>query len=188
MYLRTAIAALLRRVPGKYRSRRSPRHPARPVSRKCQRARRCPHGRDRHHRRPRVRLRAVQDARLPAHEGGGVHVRRRPLAQQYARRARRPGAALHQGDVLPDRQACAVASRDPQGGRRSRSHHRRPHLVARQSREDQRRQGDRGDREGLQRHQDCAGCFTDTLLQIPVPPGQGQSRLSRIAQHRRLLA
>ena len=83
----------------------------------------------------RVRLRAIQDARLPADEGGGVHVRRRSLAQQHARRARRAGAALHQGDVLPDRQACAVASGDPQGGRRGRPHDRRAHLVACQSRQ-----------------------------------------------------
>ena len=36
---------------------------------------------------------------------------------------------------FPDRQARAVASGDPQAGRRRRPHHRRPHLVACQPRE-----------------------------------------------------
>ena len=41
-------------------------------------------------------------------------------------------AAVRQGDVLPHRQACAVAPGDPQGGGRRRPHDRRAHLVARQ--------------------------------------------------------
>ena len=57
-----------------------------------------------------------------------------PWPGNTTRGAGRAGAPLHQGDVLPGRQACPVASGDPQAGRRRRPHHRRPHLVACQPR------------------------------------------------------
>ncbi len=79
--------------------------------RQSQRHGRLPGGRDRHHRRPRLRLAALQDPRLPARPRGGAHLRRRPLAQHHPggpQGARRPMPA---GDLLHDRQARHLLSR-----------------------------------------------------------------------------
>ena len=93
-------------------------------------ARRRAHGRDRHHRRPGLRLRAFQEPRLPARRRGRADLRRRPVAEAHAGGARGARRALHQGDLLPDRQACDLRARHPQAGRRRRPRGRQPHLVA----------------------------------------------------------
>ena len=114
-------------------------------------ARRFPYGRDRHHRRSGLRLRAFQAARLPARPRGRADLRRRSVADH-------PGGAqgacrrMRQGDLLPDRQTRHLLPGNPPSGRRRRSHHRLAHLVARRPFAQQdagRRQG--RNREGHQR-------------------------------------
>ena len=61
---------------------------------------------------------------------GRADLRRRPVAAQHAGRAGGARRPLHQGDLLPDRQALDVGPRNPQAGRRRRPHDRQPHLVA----------------------------------------------------------
>ena len=80
-------------------------------------ARRLAHGRDRHHRRSGLRLRAFQPARLPARPRGRPDLRRRPVAD-HAARAQGAGRRMRQGDVLPDRQARDLLSGNPPAGRR----------------------------------------------------------------------
>ena len=101
--------------------------------RQSRRARRQPRGRDRHHGRTGLRLRAFQAARFSRRQGSGADIRRRSVAGQHAGGAEGAGGRMHQGGVLPDRQARHLSSGDPQAGGRGRPHRRRPHLVARQS-------------------------------------------------------
>ena len=69
------------------------------------------HRRDRHHRRPGLRLRAFQAIRLPARQGGRADLRRRPVAGEHAGRAQGAGRQLPESHVLRDRRARDVASR-----------------------------------------------------------------------------
>ena len=141
-----------------------------------------PDGRGRHHVRPGLRFRAVQGARLPAAEGGRIHLRRWPLAEQHHGGAGGARQSLHEGDLLPDRQARPVSPGDPQGGGGRGPHDRRPHLVARQSRQGEGREGHRGDREGLQRGQARHRHQSFAVLPLPLPAGSGsRADLSRHA-------
>ena len=106
--------------------------PADPVTRKAQprgqhrglrQARRhgpLAHRRDRHHRRARLRLRALQAIRFPARPRSRAHLRRRPVAGEHAGGAQGARRQLPQGDVLRDRRARDVASGNRQAGRRRR--------------------------------------------------------------------
>ena len=116
----------------------APRRPApAPAAREVRRqvrqsecARRLPHGRDRHHRRSGLRLRAFQAARLPARQRSRADLRRRPVAD-HAGGAQGARRRVRQGDLLPDRQARHLLSGNPPAGRGGRPHHRLAHLVAR---------------------------------------------------------
>ena len=81
-----------------------------------ERARRQPRGRDRHHGRTRLRLRAFQAVRLPHRQGSRADLRRRSVAGQHARRAEGAGGRMHQGRVLLDRQARDLSSGNPPPG------------------------------------------------------------------------
>ena len=94
----------------------------------------CTQGRSRHDGRPRLRFRAISPARLPPLQGGGANFRRRALAQQHSRSPERSGSALYKGHFLPNRKACAMASRNSEGGRSGWAYDRRTYLVTRQSR------------------------------------------------------
>ena len=113
--------------------RQQPPQPARAACTNPERAWRRPHRRDRHHRRPGLRLRAFQAARLPARQGSGADLRRRPVAGQYAVGAQGAGGGMHHRHLLPDRQARDLLSGNSQAGCRRRPHHRHAHLVARHS-------------------------------------------------------
>ena len=75
--------ARMSRSPRRFPRRFPPSLP-RPCSKNPLRQSRCarrqPRRRDRHHRRPGLRLRAFQAARLPARQGSRADVRRRPVA------------------------------------------------------------------------------------------------------------
>ena len=58
------------------------------------------HRRDRHDRRPGIRLRAFQAIRLPPREGGRADFRRRPVAGKYADGAQGARRQLPEGHVL----------------------------------------------------------------------------------------
>ena len=92
--------------------------------RESERDRHLSHGRDRHHRRSWLRLRALQEARLPARGRDRADVRRRPVAAQYAAGTRRARQPLHQGGLLRDRQALDVGAGPAQAGRRGRTYDR----------------------------------------------------------------
>ena len=81
--------------------------------RQSQCAGRRPRGRDRHHRRAGIRLRAFQAARFPHRQGSRADLRRRPVAGQHARRAEGAGGRMHQRHVLRGRQARDLSSRNP---------------------------------------------------------------------------
>ena len=156
-----------------------------------ERARRRPHGRDRHHRRSGLRLRAFQAARLPARQGSGADLRRRPVAGQYARRAEGAGGRMHHRHFLLDRQARDLLSGNPQAGLRGRPHRRHPHLVACHA--DQ-QEADRGPAQGrnrkrFQRGEMGAGRrFAGAVLPLPgAAASAGNGHLSRRPQHRDLL-
>ena len=143
-------AALSKPAP---RPRRSPLRTSRAAEvrlRQSRCARRQPHRRDRHHGRTGLRLPALQAVRLPDRQGGRADLRRRSVAD-HAGGAEGAGGRMHQGGVLPDRQARDLSSRNPQAGRRGRPHRRLPHLVACESRqqEDDGAAGQGRDREGL---------------------------------------
>ena len=101
-----------------------------PALQQSERARHRPHRRDRHDRRSRFRLRAFQGARLPARQGSGADVRRRPVAGEHACGAEDAGGGMHHRHLLPDRQARHLLSRNPQAGDGGRPYHRLAHLVA----------------------------------------------------------
>ena len=179
-------------APAARRGRR--RRPAQPASAACtnpERARRRPHRRDRHHRRAGLRLRAFQAARLPARQGSGADLRRRPVAGQYARGAEGAGGGMHDRHFLPDRQARDLLSGNPEAGLRGRPHRRLPHLVARQPHQQEADRGaaQGGDRERLQRGEVGAGRHLARAV-LPLPgaaASAGNGDLSRQPQHRDVL-
>ena len=82
--------------------------------RQSQRAGRLAHGRDRHHGRPGLRLRALQGIRFPGAEGGGADVRRRAAGRHTPRRSsRRSPHHCTKADVLLRRQDGGWPARDP---------------------------------------------------------------------------
>ena len=56
-----------------------------------------------------------------------------PWPEQHGGRTQGAGRPLHQGHLLPDRQARDLVSRNPEAGRGGRAHDRLPHLVAAES-------------------------------------------------------
>ena len=152
-------------------------------------ARRQPHRGHRHHRRTRLRLPAIQAVRFPDRQRGRADIRRRPVAD-HADGAESAGRRMHQGGVLPDRSAHHLPSRNPEAGRSRRAHHRRPHLVACASRqqEDDRTAGQGRDREGFFRGED--GPWRSSLAVLPLSgarPYAGDAGLPQQPQHRDVL-
>ena len=153
--------------------------------RQSRRAWRQPHCRDRHHRRSRLRLPAIQAVRFPHRQGSRAHLRRRSVAD-HARRAEGAGGRMHQGPVLPGRQAHHLSSGNSQAGLRRRPHRRLAHLVARPSRrqEDDRAADEGRDRERLQRREDGDRDRARAVLPLPRARAHaGGAGLSRLAQH-----
>ncbi len=159
----------------------------RPKVRKPERARRLPNRRDRYRGRTGLRCRAVQGARFPGAGRGRADLRRRPVAHQYARRAGGAGGAMREGDILSGRQARELASRDPQAGRRPGSHGRLPHLVARESGQENRGGSQGRDRERHQRRRGRRRASAGAVFPLPgAEPDAGIDRLSRRTEHRHL--
>ena len=161
--------------------------PARPhPARQSECARRRPHGRDRHHRRPGFRLRAFQEPRLPAHRRSGADLRRRALAEQHA-----GGAAPRSRSIAPRRSSSRSASTPPTSPASS-SRSPRPAIRSaaipgriRICRRRPTREGQGRDREGHQRR--TLGCRRPDRAVLPLPgpaSSAGTRHLSRRAQCR----
>ena len=147
----------------------APADQAEGVPRQSRPARRVARRRDRHHRRPRLRLPALQDLRLPAAQGSGADVRRRPAAEPHHRDPRRARGAVHEGHVLLRRQGRRRLPRDPARRRQGRPHHRRPHRQPQRPLEDEVRRGQGRDR-ALVQHRSPRGRRPDgAVLPLPLP-------------------
>ena len=120
---------------------------------------------------------------------GRADLRRRPVAAQHAGGAQGARRQLHQGDLLPDRQARDLASGNPQAGGRRRPHHRQPHLVAQGSVASCRRRTPRT--RSRRASAPCAwalGAPGRAVLPLPgAAPSARDGHLSGRAQHRDLL-
>ena len=152
-------------------------------------ARRQPRRRRRHHGRTGLRLPAIQAARLSHRQGSGADLRRRSVAD-HPLGAEVAGRGMHQGNVLPGRQALHLSSGNSQAGRRRRPHRRLPHLVACASRQQEadRAAGQGRDRKGFQRDQDGARRSARAVLPLSGTAAYaGFGGLSRHAQHRDVL-
>ena len=131
-----------------------------------------PHRRNRHHRRTRIRFRALQAARFPARQGSGADLRRRPVAGQHALDIEDAGGRMHHRHFLFDRQARDLLSGNPEAGSRGRPHHRIAHLVAcdADQQETDRRAAQGRDRKRLQRGEVGAGRrFAGAVLPLSRP-------------------
>ena len=163
--------------------------PRRILPRQSERARRRAHGRDRHHRRSRLRLRALPAARLPRARRSRADLRRRPVAathdggaQGAGRRIARARSSSRSASTPPTNPASS--SRSPRRGHSIGSHTwSHQNLSAKPVAGRQGRDRERHQRGGL------GGRRADGAV-LPLPgaaPSAGAGQLSRRAQHRDLL-
>src|SRR6266436_9094639 len=97
---------------------------------------------------------------------------------------------VHQGGVLPDRQARVLPPRNSQTGGRGRPQRRRAYLVAcePEQQENERAAGQGRDRKRFQRHQAGAGCSPIAIFSLSATAAwSGGGELSPIAPRRDLL-
>src|SRR6266481_5477885 len=97
---------------------------------------------------------------------------------------------MHQGGVLPDRQARDLPSRNSQTGGCGRPQRRRPYLVAcePEQQENERAAGRGGDRKRFQRRQAGDGRSPVAVFSLPATAAwSGDGELSWVEQRRDLL-